>query len=59
MEGEHMPAYEYSCRDCNQNFTVNLSIQDHGSEQVHCPNCKGANVGQVMVPFAAVTSKKS
>lgn len=54
-----MPAYEYACRDCNQNFTINLSIREHDAEQVRCPTCKGKNVGQVMAPFAAITSKKS
>jgi putative FmdB family regulatory protein len=54
-----MPTYDYQCRDCDQTFTVQLSIKDHDIGSVRCSNCKGTMVRQVMAPFVAVTSKKS
>jgi putative FmdB family regulatory protein len=54
-----MPTYDYYCRDCDRTFTVQLSLKDHDTGSVCCPNCKDTRVEQVMAPFVAVTSKKS
>jgi putative FmdB family regulatory protein len=54
-----MPAYEYYCRKCDKTFTLHMSILDHNTERIQCPQCKGREVEQVMSSFVAVTSKKS
>ena len=54
-----MPTYEYYCRQCDTTFTVHMSISNHDTEEVPCPQCKGAEVEQVISSFVAVTSKKS
>lgn len=53
-----MPTYAYECRDGERTFTVRLSIKDHDSEPVCCPNCNSMKVEQVVAPFVAATSKK-
>lgn len=54
-----MPTYEYYCRKCDKTFTVQMSISNHDTEQVQCPQCKEMEVEQVITAFVAVTSKKS
>ena len=54
-----MPVYEYRCRDCQRTFIVVMSVKDHESEQVRCPQCQGTAVEQMITPFYTKTSKKS
>lgn len=54
-----MPLYEYTCKDCNKDFAVVLTLAEHERGQVACPHCKGKNVEQKPATFFAVTSKKS
>jgi putative FmdB family regulatory protein len=54
-----MPTYEYKCMDCNHVFSLPMSIPEHETAKVECPQCKGTNVKWHPAPFFAVTSKKS
>ena len=54
-----MPVYEYRCRDCQRTFIVVMSVKDHESEQVRCPQCQGTAVEQMITPFHTKTSKKT
>ena len=54
-----MPMYDYYCRKCDKTFTLRMSILDHNTERIRCPQCKGNEVEQVISSFVAVTSKKS
>jgi putative FmdB family regulatory protein len=54
-----MPAYEYHCHTCDREFVVYMTIKEHDTEPVHCPQCQGTNVTQLFSPFVAVTTKKS
>lgn len=54
-----MPTYEYQCQDCQELFSVVLSMAEHDRIQVSCPQCNGQNVTQQYSIFYAKTSKKS
>lgn len=55
-----MPAYEYECLDCVQEFTVFLSIKEfEANPKVLCPHCGSDNVKRKISAFFAKTSKKS
>ncbi len=54
-----MPSYEYHCQTCDKEFDVILTIKEHDSAQVQCPQCHGKEVKQMFTAFTAVTSKKS
>ena len=54
-----MPTYEYVCKDCNNRFTLILSISEYEKMVAACPKCKSSKVEQIPAAFFAVTSKKS
>jgi putative FmdB family regulatory protein len=55
-----MPAYEYSCKDCNHEFIVFLSIKEFESNpKIKCPHCQSDNVQKKISEFTTKTSKKS
>lgn len=54
-----MPTYEYVCKECNNRFTLILSIREYEKLLPACPKCKSKKVEQVPAAFFAVTSKKS
>jgi len=55
-----MPAYEHTCLDCGQNFTVFLSVQELEERQkLRCPHCGSDHVERKFGPFYAKTAKKS
>ena len=55
-----MPAYEYACRDCKDEFIVFLSIKEFESNpKIKCPRCGSDNVQKKISEFTAKTSKKS
>ncbi len=54
-----MPTYQYTCDDCQEVFSRVESILEHGREQVRCPACNAERVTQTLVPFFAMTGKKS
>ena len=54
-----MPAYEYKCLKCNENFTIYISLKEKSEEILKCPKCGSTNIQRIYSPFHAVTSKKS
>lgn len=55
-----MPAYEYACKDCGNEFTVFLSIKDYESRpKIACPRCQSDKVQKKIAVFTAKTSRKS
>ena len=54
-----MPAYEYKCPKCNENFTIYISLKEKNEEILKCPKCGSTNIQRIYSPFHAVTSKKS
>ena len=54
-----MPSYAYRCQACNHEFDVHLTIKEHDTAQVQCPQCQRKEVQQLFTSFMAVTSKKS
>ena len=39
-----MPTYEYRCSECNQKFSIVMSISEHGKQKQACPKCKSKNI---------------
>ncbi len=37
-----MPVYEYYCEKCQREVTLTLTIREHETSKVMCPNC-GSN----------------
>jgi putative FmdB family regulatory protein len=54
-----MPTYEYRCDKCRHEFTVILTVSEHGSKRISCPKCKGRKLTQQISGFHPITSKKS
>jgi putative FmdB family regulatory protein len=54
-----MPTYDYQCLACRKNFSVKLSIAEHGKQKMNCPKCKSRKVKQQISLFIAKTSRKS
>jgi len=54
-----MPVYDYVCKDCKKTFERVLTLHEHDSQQLRCPQCGGKNIEQQAATFYAVTSKKS
>jgi putative FmdB family regulatory protein len=54
-----MCQYDFLCRDCNKEFTLNLHMAERECSQVVCPHCGSKQVEQLVTAFSAVTSKKS
>ena len=54
-----MPVYDYACKDCQKTFERILTLHEHDSEEMRCPECGSKNIEQEAAAFYAVTSKKS
>ena len=54
-----MPLYEFTCKDCQKDFSRVLTLREYEAGQFQCPACKSKNVEQKPASFFAVTSKKS
>jgi len=54
-----MPHYDYLCLSCNKKFSVKMTIKEHDSSRVKCPDCGSEKVEQQWSNFYAITSKKS
>jgi len=54
-----MPIYEYVCKECNNKFTLVLTITEYEKILPACPKCKSRKVEQLPAAFFAVTSRKS
>ncbi len=54
-----MPLYEYVCKKCQRKFSEVLSIREHDTKKVECPQCKGTELEKVIEPFYAKTASKT
>jgi putative FmdB family regulatory protein len=54
-----MPLYEYVCRKCHKKFSEVLTIKEHETKEVHCPECQSAELEKVIESFFAKTSSKT
>ena len=54
-----MPTYEYQCLNCNEVFTLIMSISEYEKGKVKCPQCGKGRVKQLITEFIVQTSKKS
>jgi putative FmdB family regulatory protein len=54
-----MPTYEYLCKNCNESFSVILSMKDHEEKKAQCPKCEGKEIEQQITSFMTKTSRKS
>ena len=54
-----MPIYEYRCPKCNERFSKQETLSEHGLERPACPKCSSRDVEQVLSPFFAKTARKS
>lgn len=58
-----MPLYDYECSTCGNEFTIDLSIEDHARKekdrQIHCPKCDSTEVKHIISSVFVTTSKKS
>jgi putative FmdB family regulatory protein len=54
-----MPLYEYICRECRKKFSEVLTVKEHDTKRIRCPQCKSADVEPVIEPFFAKTTRKS
>jgi putative FmdB family regulatory protein len=51
--------YDYRCLDCSHQFSVFLSLAQHGKEAVICPKCQGNKTDQLFSGFFAKTASKT
>lgn len=35
-----MPIYEYRCENCNESFSVKISMAEHDTGNIACPSCQ-------------------
>jgi len=52
-----MPTYNFTCGDCQHNFTIKASIQDkekNSKEIFVCPKCKSTNIKQNFRPASYI-----
>lgn len=54
-----MPLYEYKCEDCKKTFSLVLSLKEHESGKVKCPECGSKKITQLIMPFYAKTESKT
>jgi putative FmdB family regulatory protein len=54
-----MPTYDYRCPKCNKEFSLILSMKEHGEGKAKCPKCGGKRLEQLITPFQTKTSRKS
>ncbi len=55
-----MPMYEFKCKKCKRNFSLQLTISEYGKKKSFaCPHCKSRSVRRIFSNFTAITSSKS
>lgn len=57
--GTAMPTYDYHCEKCKKDFSLVMSMRDHGKRKARCPKCKSTKVKQQITAFTTITSSKS
>ncbi len=41
-----MPSYNFTCKDCGEEFTIEASMEERDSMEISCPECGSENVNQ-------------
>jgi putative FmdB family regulatory protein len=54
-----MAEYEFECRKCGKQFTIQETIKEHGEHHEKCPKCGSKQIEQLVSTVFAKTSKKS
>ena len=54
-----MPVYDYRCRDCEHEFVIIESLEEHEKAKPACPECGSTSVGRVISAVNVQTAKKS
>ncbi|MEN6441264.1 MAG: zinc ribbon domain-containing protein [Syntrophobacter sp.] len=54
-----MPAYEYKCEACKEEFTMILSFSEHENGDIRCPKCQSDRIIQLVSAFTPKTGRKS
>ena len=55
-----MPRYDFYCKDCKKEFTVNMTLAERDKSKPKCPKCnKKGKVVQHMTGFIAKTDSKA
>ena len=54
-----MPTYEFECKKCDNEFTLDESLSEHDRHVEKCPHCGSKEVKQLISLVYAKTSKKS
>jgi putative FmdB family regulatory protein len=58
-----MPHYDYHCENCQNEFTLDLSIAEHErnkkNREIRCPKCNSSAVKHVIQLVNVTTSRKS
>ena len=54
-----MPHYEFFCHACKKTFAKILTVAEHETGKIVCPQCGSKNVEQGWSAFSAITSRKS
>lgn len=54
-----MPTYEFECKKCGHEFTLEMAMHEHEKKKVRCPKCKSEEVKHVIASVFVTTSHKS
>jgi putative FmdB family regulatory protein len=54
-----MPVYEYECKKCGREFSVVMTLEEHGKRKVKCPKCESKDVRHLIESVFVTTSRKS
>ncbi len=54
-----MPAYDYKCESCGEEFSRTETMVEHTAKPVNCPKCDSDKVERVFSEFFAKTIRKS
>jgi putative FmdB family regulatory protein len=58
-EDDIMPVYDYRCNDCEHDFVIVESLEEHEHAHPKCPKCESSNVRRVIGGVHVQTGKKS
>jgi putative FmdB family regulatory protein len=54
-----MPLYEYFCEKCQKEVAVTMTISEHDTRSVACPQCGGKDMRPLVSTIFTQTSRKS
>ncbi len=54
-----MPVYDYRCKECEHEFVIIESLEEHETSKPACPECGSTEVERVISGVNVQTAKKS